>query len=297
MLYATETEPFLTYNLDFVKRLNAELEPKGILVEGHNFHDLRLDFENGAMRARLVSSGEDIAEFQHVFFKSYFRYIEQATALGEYLRAKGISYTGQEISEYIAQTKLTQFARLALGGVPIAPTTYMSMEHYEAHFSELEATYGLPFIFKAIDGACGKDNYLISSEAEFSVAIAENPEGRFVVQPFIENDSDLRVLVIDYEVAMVIHRQRQGDTHLNNTSQGSEARLIPISELNSTHARLAIQAAKLMKRDKAGVDLMIDLSNGNPIVLEVNASPQASTGAFTEEKDEIYCKYFEKVVK
>lgn len=84
---------------------------------------------------------------------------------------------------------------------------------------------------------------------------------------------------------------------MNNTSQGGAARLLPIDELTVEQQSLALQAAALMNREIAGVDLMFETGTGHPYILEVNASPQIGSGAFTDEKLAIYSNYFKNMLK
>ncbi len=232
-----------------------------------------------------------------MYFKSYFRYNEQAAVIAAYLTANDIPFVCSELRDYMPLTKLAQFMRLALGGIPIAKTVYLSPRHFVSDYESVAQKLGVPFIFKSTDGSGGKENYLVRSQADVEAALHEYPDLHFVAQQFIENDSDLRVLIVDSAIELVIHRQRVGESHLNNTSQGGNATLMAVEDLVPEHQALALQSAKLMGREVAGVDLMFESGSGDPYVLEVNASPQIGSGAFMEEKLQIYSNYFKNMLK
>ena len=119
----------------------------------------------------------------------------------------------------------------------------------------------------------------------------------FVGQSFIANSGDLRVLVINKSIKLIIGRTRKDDTtHLNNTSQGADARLLDISELSVEAQEMSLKAASVMGREIAGVDVMFEKDTEKPYILEVNASPQVGSGAFTDEKLTVYNEFFKEVL-
>ena len=125
-------------------------------------------------------------------------------------------------------------------------------------------------------------------------------EGRvdeaWVVQRFIENDGDYRVVVLGDHSETVIFRQRpkDADTHLNNTSQGASAMLVDISALPQGLCEDAVAAAQVNGLAVAGVDMMVDQKTGRHVILEVNGAPQLATGAFPEEKMRSYTEYLSR---
>ncbi|MEO8862991.1 MAG: ATP-grasp domain-containing protein [Candidatus Saccharimonadales bacterium] len=267
-------------------------------LEWHNYHDICMEFQTGSIMAYLRSSGVHLKDFDFVYFKSYFRYSEFAGAIATYLDAQDTPYVCSELRGHIALSKLTQFARMAVAGLPIAKTLYMLSDGFAESYDKVAENLGIPFIFKASDGSTGEQNYRINDQAEFRVAIAECPGVTFVAQSFIQNDSDLRVLIVDKKIQLVIKRQRKDDsTHLNNTSQGADAYLVPIDELSPKDQEISLRAAEVMGRETAGVDLLFESGTGDPYILEVNASPQIASGAFMKEKLDIYSNYFKNVLK
>jgi len=292
ILSSAENDENIATNNGFVARLNDRLQAT-CQMEWQNYHNVGLEIADGSLRAFVVSTGQDLDTFKAVYFKSYFRYHEQATAIVEALRDRGTPFSGNELKYYIPAYKLSQLARLARSGIRVPHTLYLSLEHYLTRYEEIRFKLGEAFIFKAIDGSTGDDNYLVKSKAQLAEIIAANQGKHFIAQAFIANESDLRVLVVGGNIQLVLERRRADDsTHLNNTSQGASARLLPVDHLSQALQDLSLRAAKLMNRDVAGVDVMLEAGTGTPYILEVNASPQIASGAFQEEKLAIYANYF-----
>lgn len=242
-----------------------------------------------------LSLNQDIANYDFVYFKSYYRYSEIAVAVVEYLKMKEVPFVCEELDSYISFSKLSQYARMAARNFPIPATFYA---HSQSDANDWDAIAGLlevPFICKAVDAKGGDLNYLIKSKTDLREALVRNPGVEFLYQQFIPNSFDIRVLVLDGEAKLLIKRQRTSDqTHLNNTSQGARASLMQPQELGPEAIDLAIRAAKLFKRQVAGVDIMLREGDSKPFILEVNASPQVSTGAFVEQKIKAYAGFIKQ---
>lgn len=297
LISSAEIQENIDINNNFVQKLNAELGGTCI-VEWQNYHNIGLEIQGNSLRAFIVSDGRELTEFKAVYFKSYFRHHEQATSIAEALQSAGVLFVGNELKEYIPAYKLSQLSRLARSGVLVPHTLYLPMKHYESHYETLQEKFGQQFIFKAIDGSTGDSNYLVKNRKQLAKIVADSQGQHYIAQEFIPNNSDLRVLVVGGKIRLVIERRRADDsTHLNNTSQGAKACLLPIESLSEELQELSLRAAKLMSRDIAGVDVMFQKNTGTPYILEVNASPQIASGTYETEKLKVYADYFRELAK
>lgn len=297
ILSSAEGVDTMALNDKLVQGLNERIGDE-VSVEWHNYHDIEMEIAPGKLEVILHSSKTPLSEFDFVYIKSYFRYSELAGAIVSYLDSTNTKFVCTELRDHLPLTKLTQLVRMSLHNVPIAKTIFMLSREFSASYDDVVSRLGTPFIFKSIDGSTGEENFLIRSEDELKAALAEFPKLHFIAQAFIENDSDLRVLVVDKKIQLVIKRQRtDNSSHLNNTSQGAAASLVPLNELTPEHQAISLKAAEIMGRETAGVDLLFELGTGAPFILEVNASPQITSGAFEQEKLAIFSDYFKEVVK
>ena len=297
ILSSAEIDENIAINDAFVNDLNQLLVTDNVVLEWHNYHDVSLELASGEMSAHLVSSGASLLDFDAVYFKSYFRYHEQATSIAEYLQFHNIPFVGSELKQYIAAYKLSQMARLARKDVTIPRTVYFSTRHYVDNYDTLTSKLGERFIFKAINGSTGDDNYLVKSKQQLEEIVALNADMQFIAQEFIPNESDLRLIILNDRLRLIIERRRADDsTHLNNTSQGADATLVDMESFDQLVIEIALRSAEIMGRDVAGVDIMLETGTGKPYVLEVNASPQIASGSFEQEKRALYRDYFKEIL-
>lgn len=284
-------------NDEFVAELQHSLG-EAISIEWHNYHDVRVWFGSGGTRV-MLQDGRMLQDFAYVYFKSFFRYSELASVIAHYLQQNNVPFVCSELLQHGITTKLSQLSYLGKNSLPIPDTLFMLRSQWLSAFDECVEHLGLPFIFKSIDGSTGEENYLVKSLAEFKAALdthAHEPL-EFIAQRFVPNDSDLRVLIVGSEIKLIIKRQRNNpdETHLNNTSQGAHASLLPLDTLSPELQQLCLTAANVLHREIAGVDLLFSRTDNSPYILEVNASPQIGSGAFMEEKLAIYTDYFKDI--
>lgn len=299
ILSSAEQAETRTINDEFVAHLQNRMG-NAVELEWHNYHDVRIRFETTGGSISLVD-GRPLDSFDFVYFKSFFRYSEMASVIARYLESRNVSFVCTELLQHGITTKLSQLSYLAHAHIPIPQTLFMTRTQWEHEYNTCARELGVPFIFKSIDGSTGEENYLIKSEAEFAAALTKHADEplEFIAQKFIPNDSDLRVLIVGGEIKLIIKRQRHNpdETHLNNTSQGAEASLLPVDSLAPELKAMCLRSAELLHREIAGVDLLFSLPEMKPYILEVNASPQIGSGAFTDEKLAIYTDYFARMVR
>ena len=119
----------------------------------------------------------------------------------------------------------------------------------------------------------------------------------YMVQNFIPNDGDHRIILLGYEPKLAFKRTRKDDSsHLNNTSQGASAELIELTDYSDEVISDVVMAAQLVSREVAGVDVLFNKDTGAHVILEVNASPQLATGVFLPQKKKILNDYFAQLL-
>lgn len=295
-LSSAEEEQTRRINDDLVASLNATA--KDISFSWANYHDICFSIIDGEVAVEQISTGRKLDTFDLIYFKSYFRYHEQAVSIAEFLRKKRVRYIGAELDKYIPAYKLSQMVRLAISGVRVPDTIYLSTRHYSDHYDMIVSKIGTPFILKDANGSTGDNNHLIRSKGQLDEVVVNDAGLHFLAQKFIRNSGDLRVIVLSGQIDLVIERKRLDDsTHLNNTSQGASAKLIRIESLSSSVSDIALKAAEVTGRDVAGVDVMIEDETGIPYILEVNASPQVGSGAYTDEKIAMLVRYCRRTME
>ncbi len=235
----------------------------------------------------------DLRDFDLVVVRHIGKLAVEASAIAGYCQHFGVKYTDNYLNRLLPDNKIANQSALWFTGIKSFPRTfYGSVPEMKRRLSEL----GGKAVLKDEEGSKGRLNFVVSSPEEIDKIINQNPESQFLLQEFIPNDSDLRVLVLNGKVAMIIKRTGGKSSHLNNTSQGGVAEIIPTEQIDKAIIDLSIKAAAVLKLEVAGVDVMINSETGEVFLLEVNNAPQISSGSFLEEKLEVYSKMVRDLV-
>lgn len=250
---------------------------------GADYEDLVFDYDGTTLSVTDAVSGTDVAEYDAVFLIGWFKskaLDDVARAVAHYLHAHGVPFANSEAYHGRSFTKLSQCVIAALNGVRVTPFVF-SMD--AAHL--MPAVRGrftrFPFIAKAVAASRGNHNHLIESYEQLESVLAEEnePPMYFIVQEFVPNDGDFRILVMGGEVSRVIHRKAAGDSHLNNTSKGGSATLLSPDDLPTEVRDQSVLLAKLFGREVTGVDMVCHKETGDYYFLEANNMPQLATGS------------------
>lgn len=278
---------------DFVEALKAHL-PSNVTIDYSFYDDLVYSITDGKAQIFDTKNGHDLKYYDLVNFRFWHGAGEQAGACAEYLKKNNIAFYDREVGDFRSKSKLSEYFRLWAKDIPV-PDTLFCREHVLSTALKLNPEFQFPLIVKDIDASKGKNNYLVKTRKKIRTILLENPDNSFVIQNFIPNNGDYRVLVYGRSIAGVILRKRTSDkTHLNNTSQDGEATYLDASEFDDDFKKLAVKAASILKRQIAGVDLIIDMDTKKISVLEVNNTPQIDTGTFVDNKVHALAEYFSK---
>ncbi len=260
------------------------------------YDDVCFSFDAKGPRVVLLSTGEDIRDYDLVHFKAA-KTRDISAAMARYLKHRGVKIVDDEFSRYYPySSKLYQYAILAESGVSIPDSLYVAPSIIAASYRRFVDFLGVPFVLKGIHANKGDNNYLIHDEAEFK-RIAQKAKADnlfFIGQKFIANDGDYRVLVFGRRISLVIYRSRSfNGTHLNNTSQGGSARIADISDLPTDVQASSVTAAKVLGLGIAGVDMVKENGTEKWYCFEVNDNPQITSGAFVPDKTRAFARYIE----
>ena len=270
-------------NTSKYKEIADKLSDKDTVVSACSYQDLAFFIDGDNTFVKIYTTGEDIREFSKIIVLATSpahlqNYIFSALAC--YCRKHNIIMLDDSFSNI--DGKLYALWRFWEKDIPVAKTIFGP----ENFMVEQLSAISTPAILKSVQGTKGKDSYLIHSEKGLRQIIEQNESIHFVLQNFIKNDGDWRIILVNFEPKLAIYRTSHGKDFRNNTSVGGDATLVPLDQVDPKVLQITVKAAKALDIKIAGADILPD-KNGNYTVLEVNRTPQLVTGAFTEAKIEV----------
>lgn len=144
----------------------------------------------------------------------------------------------------------------------------------KTQFSQLIETGKLtfPVIAKPNNGSRGEGIVVVKTRSDIDTL--ELPLGQYVLQDFMANDGDWRVIVVGGRALGAMKRIAPQGSYLNNISQGATA----IKEIDPTVLSflydIAPKVAALFRLRFCGVDIIKDTNTGTYHIIEVNTAPQ-----------------------
>lgn len=255
-------------------------------IDMTSLSSLVFDISNDNAQVLDARTQRDVASYDLVVIRNVGNWRELGIALAQYLAMKKVPFTDSYL-ETQGLGKLAFSVRCCRFGLPVPRTIAARSRQLHKYAEKNELSY--PLVLKADQAKKGRHNYLVKNTSELVKLLGHYDDTLMVLQEFIPNDGDYRVLVMNGKLALVILRMRDSeDTHLNNTSQGGSALLVAPEDFDKSAAKAALVVASYEQVEVAGVDIVFDKSNGRYYFLEVNQAPQIGTGAFVDEKVAAY---------
>lgn len=244
-------------------------------------------FEVSTNNAKITHPAQnlDIKDFDLVIIRHIGLLDAEAHAIAVYCRKNGIKCIDSYLDRVIDDKMSAAFEHWSIGA-PLPRTFYGSLDEMIKSLPEL----GAKAVFKDNRGNKGKINFVVSSADEIRRISNDNPGVRFQLQQFIPNDCDYRILVLNYKPVLVIRRMAANGNHLNNTSQGGAAEIVPLENMDKDILDMVVKVSCAEKLEVSGVDVVIDSNSGKFYILEVNHAPMISSGSFQDEKADAYTK-------
>ena len=135
---------------------------------------------------------------------------------------------------------------------------------YIETYLDLSKIKSFPCIMKSVSGHGGQEVFFVKDLNEVNQIKNENPNLKFTYQEFLENNGDVRIYMLNGEVAAAIKRKSNKD-YRNNYSLGGEVELYnPSQEMVNS----ATKIASLLEADFIGVDFLLTKSGYKIIEVE-----------------------------
>lgn len=169
-----------------------------------------------------------------------------------------------------SRDKLLAHQVLSSHGLDMPATAFAKSSHDTTGILDLVG--GAPVVVKLLESTQGKGVVLAENRKAASALIDafRGLNAHFLVQEFVKeaNGSDLRCFIVQGKVVGAMMRTAQAGEFRSNVHQGGSVKK---ARLTKDERRAALKAAKIMKLNVAGVDIL--RSSTGPKILEVNSSP------------------------
>lgn len=264
--------------------LAEALTDETCVVQVAEYNDLAFLINGEESFVKVYSTGMDVKEYDIVLVLSTSpahreNYI--FSALSCYLEKHGVKMYDNHFTN--TDGKLYAMWRFWSDGINVPKTAFGPADF----LAEVLPEFGGKGVLKSVTGTKGKDNYLVHSGAEIIDIVEDNPGVRFILQNFIPNSGDWRIIVLKQEPRLAIYRSSNGKDFRNNTSVGGSAKNVPLDEVSPEILSMAKRAAESLDIVIAGADVIQDDETGEFYVLEVNRTPQLATGKLVDEKAQV----------
>ncbi len=234
---------------------------------------------------KIMFGEMDMRDFDGWYFRSVGSELEWSKLLQLYARKHNITV----VDEYLkTEGPLRRFKSVMTWQLLDADVLYPKSAYVES-FKDLERelkTWDLPAIVKlSAGGRHGMGTFWVREMGDLEKlkhvlenrkekAKSENKKAPifrgFLIQEYIRNDGDFRVMTVGYECIGGFKRQVKEEKLILNRSQGKSMMV----ELPSDVVETAEKAARVLGVEVAGTDLVRDTKTGKVYIIEVNEAPQ-----------------------
>ena len=251
--------------------LASKLKEKGFTPVNAEYSDLV--FSN----SDLFVNEESLSSFDFVFLGLMAKKMELANIVTDYLKDKNIPYFSYGTPRDRGN-KLEDMWNLSREGLPYIPT-FVSASFEESLNYMKNNKWDFPVVVKDMDSAGGAGVSKADDEKELKKLFGisdEKHQGNFesfkMIQKFIPNDGDYRVLIFDGKIIAIAKRWTEDKKEFrNNMSLGGKGKM---EDLPQKEKNLALAAAQTTRKQMAGVDLIQSKDDKKWYIMEVNSSPQ-----------------------
>jgi ribosomal protein S6--L-glutamate ligase len=222
---------------------------------------------------RVFCEKKLLTDFDSVYIKRAGKYQPIATLIARYLQKRDIPFVDTHHVFGSINGKLAQTFVLAESGLPV-PKTYFSPSYNKEKLLRAEEFLHFPIVAKKIISRQGKGVFLVRNRDELLALLDHSDREKLILQEFIPNQSDFRVFITGTIVGALEERTRQNtEDFRNNASLGGREVYSDPNKISPPLRDLALEAAKVLHIEVAGVDIVVSSQDKKMYLFEVNRSP------------------------
>lgn len=229
------------------------------------FNDITITFNT---EVTVVVKGHDLSDFGAVYFRTISDYHDLRLLIAHKAYEKKIPVFDPALAwpNIYNSSKAYDYLLLKERNLPIIPTVALLGSNIHA-----SQTSNYPLIIKDAYGKQGIGAYKVENYDELLALEPKLKNNTYLLQEFIPNDGDVRILVLKNQILGAIKRSASGNEFRNNVSQGGSTIVFPTTENMN---QIALESAKALGYFLAGIDLIFDQTQQQWLIMEVNRGPQ-----------------------
>lgn len=259
-----------------ISYLQKKLQQDEVLLA--RFSDLYFEVKGKNVAVDVGETGRKLSDFDFLFFRGVSQEsLSIAGSVAVYLDSLGIDYADKTYGDLgPAGDKFTSFLRLSLTGLPTLQTVFCLRNIIGKNAEKIVSTLSLPIIAKDFALQHGKGIRVIRSIGDFKKLLdekGEKSEKQFIFQKYIKIDSEYRFLVMGEKVRSVQKMYRDTSEFELKIDWNRKEEFLPVESFPPEMQKLAVEAAKTLNIQLAGVDLAIEKDTGKVWIFEVNRGP------------------------
>ena len=257
---------------------NAKLYSTRRLIEacnerGHEvkvIDALRCYMNINSDKPEIHFKGEQLSDYNAIIPRIGASVTFYGTAVLRQFEMMGVYPVNESVAITRSRDKLRSMQLLSRKGIGMPITGFASKP--DDVKDVLDMVGGAPVVIKLLEGTQGIGVVLAETRkaAESVIEAFLGLKANIMVQEYIKEagGADIRCFVIGDKVIAAMKRQGAEGEFRSNLHRGGSASLVKITP---QERRTAVEAAKVMGLNVAGVDLL--RSERGPLVMEVNSSP------------------------
>jgi RimK family alpha-L-glutamate ligase len=262
--------------------LKEAADSLGVELDLISYKQISFETESGSVCLNPSKSPFDLKgdfnlnDYDVYFFRNTKKYWEEANLVTDEINRIGQTQGSAHIKTIVDPMvkdgrpsdacKAHQMLVLSQAGLPVPRSIYGSLEYLR---KEAVKQFEFPLIIKGSRGDRRRQVFKIYGKTDFEAKLAElkevekNGENKYMIQEYIVNQEDFRVMVLGDKVLGVMRRGIGENPKLKNNFEKTD--------LPESVKKLAIEAARVCGIMVAGVDVVFrDNDFNKPLFFEVN---------------------------
>lgn len=258
-----------------IRVLATKLKERGVESESIALEDLEVFLGENAVEMNL--SGWTPGKNNPVFFRIVERYKNASYIFSKYLEAKNIPFVDNYHAFTRERNKLIQMFLLATNGINI-PKTYYSPIYGSNKVRNAIKFLNFPIVIKLTNKERGEGVFLAKNRKALCQTLNKNKDEEIILQEFIDNDFDYRILTLGHKTRLGEKRIRMDKKEFrNNTCMGAREEFLAASTIPEKIKKISERSSEIMDIQICGIDV-IESRKGKAYVIETNFAPSFTLG-------------------